>query len=251
MQGYIEKYFKDKNYGFIKSDDNTYFFHKTELLYENVKEGHFVEFEIAESDKGLTGKKIRQISDVNTYIVPDDVQVSKSYKIPNWEIIEKSDWQINASSDDSPDDAKDALKNLAYEQDINGLINLRYFKTTGKKKNYKFTIHNFEATCVNVGRKSPKGKFKREQIPTDINERFRNLKNEYNQEFRKKMRKCYTIWIFIILGIIAYNINNDFSMLVQKITMIERGFYLLVIILLIGIFFGMTTYKGKWLREID
>lgn len=39
MQGYIEKYFKDKNYGFIKSDDNTYFFHKTELLYENVKEG--------------------------------------------------------------------------------------------------------------------------------------------------------------------------------------------------------------------
>lgn len=263
MKGYIEKYFFDKQYGFIKTDDNVdYFFHKTNFINsDEIEECLLVEFDTEKSKKGLVATNIKIVTDASKYIKqnnnsdkyikPHDVLISKNSKIPNWDIVEKSNWQIIASSKDSPDDAKDQLKDLAANNDVSGLINIRYFKTKGEKGNYKFTIHNFNATCVNIGRKSDKGNFTKKQLFTNIDKRFSTLTDNYRNEYKKNMTRCLIIWLISISCIITFNVSDLFRNYIIELTNISTGLFLLLGTLALTIVFGTTKYKGYWLSSID
>ena len=63
MQGKIEKWFNDKNFGFINiGEARGLFFHRNELAEGyNPKEGDTVEFEKTQTDKGPAAIKVKKI----------------------------------------------------------------------------------------------------------------------------------------------------------------------------------------------
>ncbi len=63
MNGTIKKYFDDKGYGFIKSDNVEYFFHISNLAEQaTLAEGLEVTFEVGKNDKGDFAKDVRVVS---------------------------------------------------------------------------------------------------------------------------------------------------------------------------------------------
>ena len=64
MQGTIKKVVRDRGFGFIlKSDGQEVFFHRNGLqgmVFEDLKEGTTVEFEVEQSEKGPRATNVRQ-----------------------------------------------------------------------------------------------------------------------------------------------------------------------------------------------
>ena len=63
-QGKIKKLVADKGFGFIKTDGDDMFFHRTELQGMSIKdlsEGQTVEYEVAEGRKGPCATNIRVV----------------------------------------------------------------------------------------------------------------------------------------------------------------------------------------------
>ncbi len=66
MQGKIEKVIRDRGFGFISVQDkeDSIFFHKTqidkELVFEDLREGQDVQFEVEETPKGLQAVKVNK-----------------------------------------------------------------------------------------------------------------------------------------------------------------------------------------------
>lgn len=65
MKGTVKKFFKDKGFGFIHGEDGKdYFFHYSAIQMDNYKTaevGENVEFESAESDRGLRANSVKKI----------------------------------------------------------------------------------------------------------------------------------------------------------------------------------------------
>lgn len=64
MNGTIKKYFDDKGFGFIKTDNKEIFFHVSNLAEPaTLTEGMQVSFEVGQNDKGDFAKNIRVVTD--------------------------------------------------------------------------------------------------------------------------------------------------------------------------------------------
>ncbi len=67
MRGTVKKFDKEKGYGFIKSaEGQDYFFHYSQLQMEGFKTaeiGAVVEFDPAETEKGLRANNIRFVNE--------------------------------------------------------------------------------------------------------------------------------------------------------------------------------------------
>ncbi len=65
MKGTVKMFNKEKGYGFIRGEDkNDYFFHYSSLIMEGFKtieQGENVEFEVAQSDRGLRAQNIKKV----------------------------------------------------------------------------------------------------------------------------------------------------------------------------------------------
>ncbi|MEJ2612914.1 MAG: cold shock domain-containing protein [Candidatus Thiodiazotropha sp.] len=150
MKGTIKTYLPEKNYGFIKGDDGkAYFFHESEFRDKShlskLCEEAFVNFDQQATPKGYKAKNCSLInpSEVLTYITPDEFIAAKSSSVRGWDVIEYGNWIVHGSSSDSPDTAKRDVINRATSIGANALIKLEYYKTTGSRGNYKYSIHNF------------------------------------------------------------------------------------------------------------
>lgn len=66
MKGKVLRFNKNKGFGFIKSDDEKdIFFHYSELVMEGFKDievGAEVEFDVAETEKGLRASNVKKIA---------------------------------------------------------------------------------------------------------------------------------------------------------------------------------------------
>ena len=59
--GIITKFFGDKNYGFIKTTNDSIFFHKSDFLSKTVYVGQKVSFYIEKSEKSTKAVNVRTI----------------------------------------------------------------------------------------------------------------------------------------------------------------------------------------------
>lgn len=225
MKGIIKSFVPEKKYGFIKGDDGKdYFFHladfQAQLQKDKITDGAPVEFEPTANSKGYRAVNcsLVDLSDVSTYVVPDDFPTSKFDTLPGWEIIEMGDWIVHGSSSESPNAAKMDLIDSALRVRANALVNVEYYKTTGSAGNYRYSIHNYRARIVKVARKSSQGEHRLEDL-RDLNQkaaaekqRLVELTNQSKKAIKKKKNiiwgilGSFTVAIFLATGVTQFGI---------------------------------------------
>lgn len=240
MKGTIKTYLPEKNYGFIKGDDGkAYFFHESEFRDKShlskLCEEAFVNFDQQATPKGYKAKNCSLInpSEVLTYITPDEFIAAKSSSVRGWDVIEYGNWIVHGSSSDSPDTAKRDVINRATSIGANALIKLEYYKTTGSRGNYKYSIHNFRGRIVSLAKKNSKGNYRKKEL-SGLNQRAEALKKKLVEQTKASKRKSNIIWLVIaILSLFALAT--------------EPGFIIALII--IGFISGRSTDYDYWLER--
>ena len=241
MIGTVKSYLSDKNYGFIKGEDGKdYFFHDSSLKdkkdINKLCEDLILEFEQKATPKGYSALNISLLDNNITlkYNLPDTVYISKKDGIKGWEVIEESDWIITGTSSESSHSAKEDLINKANLIGANAIFYTKYYKTTGSEAGtgrgiHHFTIHNYAGRAMNIGKKSPNGKYSAQDL-TFINKQASELKDYYKNKNKKSRMYRMIFWLIIILIFIKHFI------------------LVIVIILLIETFFSMYK-EGLWLEK--
>ncbi|MCG3687031.1 cold shock domain-containing protein [Aliarcobacter butzleri] len=241
MIGTVTSYLADKNYGFIKGEDGKdYFFHDSSLKdkkdINKLCEDLILEFDQKATPKGYSAINISLLDNDITlkYNVPDIILISKKDEIRGWEVIEESDWLITGTSRESPDSAKEDLKDKANVIGANAIFYTNYYKTTGSEAGtgrgtHHFTIHNYVGRAVNIGKKSPNGKYSVQDL-TFISKHASELKDYYENKNKKARMYRIIFWLIVILIFIKYFI------------------FVIPIIILIEIFFPMYK-EGLWLEK--
>lgn len=211
MKGTIKTYLPEKKYGFIKGDDGKdYFFHESEFSNSahkaNICEDAYVNFEQVATPKGYKAKccLLENSSDVLTYVVPNEVYISKSSDIKGWDTLELGEWLIEVSSTDSPDAAKKEAVRRAEQLGANAILNLEYFKTTGSNGNYQFSVHNYRGRVATIAKRNSKGPHSVEQL-TGLNERAEVLKTKLFEQSQSSRNGKRMTWTFmIILSLVSF-----------------------------------------------
>ena len=241
MIGTVTSYLSDKNYGFIKGEDGKdYFFHDSSLKdkkdINKLCEDLILEFEQKATPKGYSALNISLLDNNITlkYNLPDTVYISKKDGIKGWEVIEESDWIITGTSSESPDSAKEDLINKANLIGANAIFYTKYYKTTGSEAGtgrgiHHFTIHNYVGRAMNIGKKSPDGKYSVQDL-TLINKKASELKDYYKNKNKKSRKYRIIFWLIIILIFIKYFI------------------FVIAIILFIEMFFSIDN-EILWLEK--
>lgn len=249
MKGVIKTYVPEKKYGFIKGDDGKdYFFHldsfKDRCHKDKICDDVLVEFEPTPTPKGYRAQEcsLLNLSDVTTYVVPDEFLTSKAMTIKGWEIIEMGDWIVHGSSRASPDVARKDLIDSAMRVRANALVDTTYYKTTGSEPGtgrgtHHYTVHNFRARIVIVARRSPKGAFNAEDL-CGLNQRAEAEKQRLVELNNRSKRKRNLVWA-VIAGLSAI------------LLAIGGGdmFMVIFIALLVGLVFGQSTDHDDWLQR--
>ena len=230
MIGTVTSYLSDKNYGFIKGEDGKdYFFHDSSLKdkkdINKLCEDLILEFEQKATPKGYSALNISLLDNNITlkYNLPDTVYISKKDGIKGWEVIEESDWIITGTSSESPDSAKEDLINKANLIGANAIFYTKYYKTTGSEAGtgrgiHHFTIHNYAGRAMNIGKKSPNGKYSAQDL-TFINKQASELKDYYKNKNKKSRKYRIIFWLIIILIFIKH-----FILVIVIILLIETFF---------------------------
>lgn len=206
MQGIVKSFLPQKQYGFIRGDDGRdYFFHASHFKKRsdvgNIFEGVAVAFDQAATPKGYSARSITlagAYAEVR-YAVPDEVYVSRGDAIKGWEVIDRSGWTIHSASRGSMDEARSELLRRARELGANAVLNMEYRKTTGSENGtgngtHHFTIHNFSAQPVNIGRRSVSG-VGRETL-LGLNGNAERAKAYYAGLTQKSLKEYRSIWTF-------------------------------------------------------
>jgi cold shock CspA family protein len=149
MQGIVRAYVPDKGYGFIKGDDGKdYFFRKESFTdaaqVERIADEAVVTFEECATPKGYRANRLSLVSrtSATTFVLPDEVLISKTDRLHRWELVEIGDWIVHGASRHSPDQARKELQQNARRIGVNALLCVEYYKSTGHRatKDSRFTI---------------------------------------------------------------------------------------------------------------
>lgn len=245
MRGVIKNFLESKGYGFIAGEDGKdYFFHINEVKNRSkqILDGLPVRFEESLSPKGYNAKQISLLDDNLLYEQPQNVLTSKGNEVKGWSIVEKGSHSLRYYSSNSPDEARDGLKLLAQSLGITGLINLRYYKTTGSSGNYNYTVHNFEGTPVSLVKKGLAGKLHIESVPRfhdKLEEYIQHLaeENAFQQRLKYFRRKIFLAVIGVCVCICA---------ILPKVTFVFFG-----VIVVSAMCIWKSPFFEQKLREIE
>ena len=222
MIGEIISYSEEKGYGFIKTKNDSIFFHKSNIKGFKPKDGMIVKFEKVPSSKGYKAKNIKRVDASKIkYEVPDNVLISKTSSIKGYEVLSRGRFDLIGASRNL-DDAKDWLKVHAMSVGANGLINYRYEKTTESESSnngngtYYYTVHHFIAEPVFIGKKSIDGYLEKSSAP-DLNTVLWEMYLDGEKKNSKNFKTLAFLWLIAIMLIIYFfnygmpeNINDLF-----------------------------------------
>lgn len=210
MKGTVKTFLPEKKYGFIQGDDGKdYFFHANDFKNQNdtskICDGAYLSFNQTASPKGYQAKNITFVNDmVNIkYALPERFLVSKNGEIKGWDIVEYGDWIVLGNSRNSPDEAKEnAIENAEY-LGSNGMVDFRYFKTTGDEAGpsggtHYFTVHNYSGRIVTLAKKSVLGEYSIPEL-MGLNEYAMSKKEELvelNNKSKNKRNMIYSLAFF-------------------------------------------------------
>lgn len=245
MKGTITTYLPEKKYGFIKGDDGKdYFFHEDEFRDRNqiakLCEEAFVAFDQQATPKGYKAKNCSLIepSKIVSYATPNEFVVSRSNGVRGWDVLERGNWVVHGSSEESPDSARlDAIE-AAKQVGANALLELEYYKTRGfepgeGKGTHYFTIHNFRGRVATLAKRTSTGPFRADQL-MGLNERAESLKKELAARAGASKRKRNIVWAAVIaLSLASLNAAPG----------------AIIVWVVAGFICGRSTDYGSWLQS--
>ncbi len=199
------------------------------------------------------------------FVIPDQFITSKFETVRGWDIIERGDWIVHGTSDNSPDAAKkDAIKKAA-QIGANALIELEYYKTKGQKDTegrgtYYYTIHNFRGRPVVLGKKSQQGQVTRQSLLalnsthgnlysntglytkknlSNLNQCASIINNKFISETSASKETSIKIWVIILFISFLYFLIAS---------MFDLSFFWIIPLFIIAIIFGKTPNENSWLQ---
>lgn len=166
MNGHVISFLKDKNYGFIKDEnDKSYYFKAEDFVEKNVQilDMMLVCFEIVATPKGYRAKNIKIIpkNDV-LYEICDQVYTSRTNEIKGWEVLQRSKYIISNQGRGDPKKVLEDLKLLAVFFRANALLDVNYNTEVGSESGsgrgtHHYTIHVYYGRLALVAKPSLKG----------------------------------------------------------------------------------------------
>lgn len=256
IKGVIKTCLSEKQYGFIKGEDGRdYYFSFNALTdkgqIERLAEGALVEFDQKATARGYRAESISITKEHELrYSEPTEVLVSREKSIQGWEIIEKGNWIVHASSRESPDDAKHKLAHSAKLVGANAVIESEYYKTTGSESGsgngtHYYSIHNFRARVAMVGKKDIGGSLSLEDL-VGLNQKAEELKRSYiesnqlneaaNQKIRERIWSGGAALVGLLIAIVKHS-----SLAIGWVIVVG------ILILILPIFFYKPNNQGDWL----
>ncbi|HEY0682061.1 MAG TPA: cold shock domain-containing protein [Steroidobacter sp.] len=245
MKGIIRSYLPEKKYGFIEgSDGKAYFFHENEFRNRSqiaqLCEQAIVEFDQQATPRGYKARNciLVDASQVPTYTTPDEFIASRSSSVRGWEIIERGNWIVHGTSCDSPDSARQAVRENAMRVGANALVELHYYKTTGSEAGtgwgtHHFTIHNYRGRIVTLAKRTASGRYTASQL-AGLNQRAELLKTHLVRRTTMSKRNRNLFWlVVIVLSLLSLGLAPAVSL----------------ILLLVGLVFGRFTDYDCWLQR--
>jgi hypothetical protein len=136
---------------------------------------------------------------VTTFVLPDDVLISKTDRLHGWELVEICDWIVHGASRQSPDQARKELQWNARCLGANALLCVEYYKSTGAQGNHRFTIHHFRGRVAAVGRRSTRSTY-READLTGLNQRARMANQQIEEKIRSMRQRRSTVAATLFIG---------------------------------------------------
>lgn len=264
MKGQVKTYLPEKQYGFIKGDDGKdYFFHTSEFKQaadrdrDRVCEAAYVSFDQQATPKGYKAKDCRLLdsTSVASYVVPDEFLTSRTSEIRGWEIIERGEWCVYASSEHSPDDAKFEAIRMARHLGANALGELRYYKTTGSEAGtgrgiHHFTIHNFRGRLLSVAKRNSFGSYRRGDLE-GLNKVAAACKADRLQATKRSERKRNVIWLCVgVVALLILILNwHGLPSALHPIPSLLLHPFMILVLLIIGVMFGRSTDYDDWLQR--
>jgi cold shock CspA family protein len=253
MQGVVKTFLPEKQYGFIKGDDRKdYFFHINDLQLrsdaDRIGEGVVLTFDQKATPKGYSAIKIA-LPDQKVavkFAVPDETYFSKRGSYKGWETVDSADWTVHGSSRHSPDEARSQMLNHARLIGANAVIYAEYYKTTGSEPGtgrgtHYYTIHNFRARPVNIGKRSVSGVST--EALTGINARATEMKSFLLNKTKNSSEKTMAIWLVALLVSVL-------SALGAAQGSVGIGGYVMAgVVLLLTFMFNHSTDYDWWLEK--
>lgn len=204
MKGTVKLFINEKMYGFIAGDDHVqYFFHASELQNNQdasfVVAGARVEFEPLSTHKGMRATCCRVLDSEppKAIMFPNDFFATHAQSIGGWDEVGCCDFLVRGSSRASPAAAKEDAIVKAKSLGANALLGLHFFETTGdepgrgKRKHY-YTIHNFWAAPVVLGRGGSKDD--RETCNAEFNRRVVERKSQLRAKTIRSRVMHFSAW---------------------------------------------------------
>jgi hypothetical protein len=164
--------------------------------------------------------------------------VSRSESVRGWETLERGNWIVHGTSEDSPDQARLNAIEAAKQVGANALLGLEYYKTTGSepgtgKGTHYFTIHNFRGRVAVFAKRAASGPYRGDQL-MGLNKRAESLKSRLVAQTTASKRKRNIVWaVAIVLSLVS----------------LPTAPGAILVLLVAAFIFGRSTDYDSWLQR--
>lgn len=197
MQGRIRSYLPDQGYGFIHGDDGRDFLFRREAFLvlppqACVGEDALVAFEPRATPRGYRADRVALVDEatITTFLVPEGVVTSRSGQVKGWDVLERGDWIVHASTRGSADDTWSILRSRARDLGANALLEVSYDRTTDSIGHYYFSVHHVRGRVAVVGRRHARGAHQEADL-LGLDERARWAKHQLEDEAKAARRRWH------------------------------------------------------------
>lgn len=188
INGIITSFVQNKNFGFIKGEDELdYFFHISDVsIKNNIKPGAYVYFDPTPTKKGLAAKCVSVIKNLHEYYVEPDEFIlrRKGRKLPE-------DHEIlliynSTAEDKDPNKAIQQLEQQAIENGMNGLVGIEVARYTAAEGNYNYTMHVAHGSpCVVMKKQFTQFEEEAERNNELLDNDLKRLREKINTKYSK------------------------------------------------------------------
>jgi cold shock CspA family protein len=151
-EGEIVSFDWDKGFGFIKTDSESFFFHKssfqTGVTASDILIGDYYSFELHPGKQGMVARNLTASTRIKCLRAAESFIFTKKKDPQKGDVLIRT--EVTSKMFKSPDDAKTHLQNAAKFAGCNSLLNLSYIKDTFSSGNYQYTVHGYKADLALV-----------------------------------------------------------------------------------------------------
>lgn len=213
--GQVKSFSAQKGYGFIADENESYFFHVSDLPknmpLDQVKRGVTFSFDDVPAPKGMTAKKLIKIEQSMVFQACSGHIVRREFSPKHGEV--KLRISIKSPFYRDPQKCRDALIQGAQRIGCNAVLGLNVHRDTWSKGNYKYTMHSASADLCLVVESKPCQPNEQKVLLSELGSQVIALESaakvlveEYNNKrFWQKFPWGLIVFITVFIIIVLHN----------------------------------------------